>query len=222
MKKCNKLNQYLSDIKYISIPNVNTVADCLFVKKMTNGLFLFLGVIFSKYEKGKFTGSFYLSKVTIFSAVWDDIPQNSYKRVASFLKEDERPLFLSEDYCKEGMVDGWWNIDDNDSIMSFKSTVDLVETRFLNQDNLFESIWNSTEIRNLDKLSENVITEIINRKGDVDKLLKLKKNKICDEWFEIAASVLSNTGGNVTDLLIKRLSSDAWRKTFIRKSIETA
>ncbi|MDR2275478.1 MAG: hypothetical protein LBF27_31520 [Sphingobacterium sp.] len=219
MKKCNTLNQYLGDIKYINIPNVNSVADCLFVKKMTNGLFLFLGVIFSKYEKGKFTGNFYLSKVTIFSAVWDDIPPNSYKRVSTFLKEEERLLFLSKDYCKQGMVDGWWNIGDNDSIMNFKSTVDLVETRFLNQDKLFESIQNSVELRNLDELSENVIIEIISSKGNVDKLLDVKKNKINNEWFEVAKSVLSVAGGNLTEPLIKRLASDAWRKTFIRKSI---
>ncbi|MNK15618.1 hypothetical protein D3C87_337650 [compost metagenome] len=220
MKKCDKLNQYLADIKFISIPNVNSVADCLFVKKLTNGLFLFLGVIFSKYEKGKFTGNFYLSKVTIFSAVWDDIPPNSYKRVSIFLKEEERSLFLHEDYCKKGMVDGWWNIDYNDSIMNFKNAVNLVETRFLNQDNLFESIQNSVELRNLDELSENVIIKIIGSKGDEDKLLDVIKNKINSKWFEVAKSVLSHAGENVTEPLIKRLASDAWRKTFIRKSIE--
>lgn len=222
MKKCDKLNQYLDDIKYISIPNVNSVADCLFVKKLTNGLFLFLGVIFSKYEKGKFTGNFYLSKVTIFSAVWDDIPVNSYKRVSTFLKEGERSLFLSEDYCKQGMIDGWWDMDDNNSIMNFKNAVDLVEMRFLNQDNLFESVQDSVEVRSLDELSENVIAEIMSRKGGVDELLDVKKNKINEEWFEVAESVLSAAGENATEPLIKRLASDAWRKTFIRKSIENA
>lgn len=220
MKKCNKLNQYLVDLKYINVPIVNSVADCLFVKKVTNGLFLFLGITFSRYEKENFTGSFYLSKVTIFSAVWGDIPRNSYKRISTFLKEEERLLSLSEDYCKQGMVDGWWSIDDTYSISNFKKTVDLTEERFLSQDNLFDSIEHSTEIQRLDELSENVITEIVSNRVDIDKLLKVQKNKINTKWFKGAEAILSATNENVTEQLTKRLASDAWRKTFIRKSIE--
>jgi hypothetical protein len=38
-------------------------------------------------------------------------------------------------------------------------------------------------------------------------------------WFESAESVLSAADLNVTEQLIKRLASDAWRKVLIRKSI---
>jgi hypothetical protein len=189
------------------------------VKKLTNGLFLFLGVIFSKHEKGKFTGHFYLSKITVFSAVWDDIPQNSYKRISAFLKEDERLLFLSKEYCKPGMVDGWWNIDNDKSIVNFMNSVSLAETRFLNQDNLFENVQNSIEVRNLDELSENVIAKVIDDKKDIVRLLEVQKNMINIVWFESAESVLSAADLNVTEQLIKRLASDAWRKVLIRKSI---
>jgi len=95
MKKCDKLHQHLAELGYINVPNINSVVDCLFVKKLANGLFFFWGLTFSRYEKGNFTGSFYLSKVTIFSAVWDDIPPSSYRRISTLLSEEERPLFLS-------------------------------------------------------------------------------------------------------------------------------
>jgi len=116
------------------------------------------------------------------------------------------------------MVDGWWNLDDTVSITNFRNTVDLTEPRFLNQDSLFESVDESIEIRKLDELSENVLTKIVQDKGGVNKLLKVQKNKISTEWFEIAKAVLSAANENITEQLVKRLASDAWRKTFIRKS----
>ncbi|WP_156305429.1 calponin homology domain-containing protein [Sphingobacterium endophyticum] len=218
MKKCDKLRQRLAELRYINVPNINSAADCLFVKKLTNGLFLFLGVTFSRYVKESFTGSFYLSKITIFSAVWDDIPPSSYRRISTLLSEDERPLFLTEEYCNPGMVDGWWNLDDTASVANFRNTVDLTEPRFLNQDRLFESIDESIEIRKLDELSEKVVIKIVQDKGDVNKLLKVQKNKIGAEWVEIAEATLSAANENITDQLVKRLASDAWRKTLIRKT----
>ena len=150
--------------------------------------------------------------------MWDDIPPSSYRRISTLLSEDERFLFLTEEYCKPGMVDGWWNLDDTASVANFRNIVDLTEPRFLNQDRLFESIDESIEIRRLDELSENVVIKIVQDKGDVNKLLKVQKNKIGAEWVGIAEAVLSAANENITDQLVKRLASDAWRKTLIRKT----
>jgi hypothetical protein len=99
------------------------------------------------------------------------------------------------------------------------NSVSLAETRFLNQDNLFENVQNSIEVRNLDELSENVIAKVIDDKKDIVRLLEVQKNMINIVWFESAESVLSAADLNVTEQLIKRLASDAWRKVLIRKSI---
>lgn len=121
--------------------------------KPINDLFLTLGIESSKFYKGKFSGSFYLSKNLTWSYMPPSFPREAYKRISSFLDDSERMILLSSEYTEPGVVDAWWNYN-TENISNFSRTIQLTEPRFLAQDNLLKKISNcpdTEEIRTIVK-----------------------------------------------------------------------
>ena len=135
----------LTKLGYREFNDTITGAYGLFVKRITPNFFLTLGFTKSRFYDSRFTADFYLSKTTIWSAIWGDIPRQSFERVGSFLTKEERAFYLDEDQQEVG-GDAWWQADRDGDIHKFIETIKITQERFLSQDRLFGNIENSVEI----------------------------------------------------------------------------
>jgi hypothetical protein len=209
----------LNKLGYILLKDIDSGANGLYGKLISPDLFLTLGLVISRYYDAKFTASFYLSKTTIWSAIWGDIPRDSYERVSVFLTREEREIFLSEEYTQEGVVDAWWN-DSVDSISSFVNTVKITENRFIEQNDLLDRIEKSAEVNRLQDLSFQVIKQVNSSKnGEIFNYKFIPAKGIGDiplEWFETAERVLLVEGEILNVNTVKRLAADAWTQEYIR------
>jgi hypothetical protein len=208
----------LEEIGYCYIKDSLTGADGLFIKKIKNDFFLSLGLIISRYHNSTFTGSFYLSKSTRWSSLWDDIPGESYVRIAKFLTKKERQFYLEDDYKKEGIVDAWWNWENSAVSNQFIEVVKIAEDRFLGQQNLFIDIDKSKEVSKFKKLSSEV-TKLVERGIDDTMEYRFVPNKSIDnipvDWFKAAESILIANDEILNGNTVKLLGADAWRQQYI-------
>ena len=65
-------------------------SDGLFIKSLSEGFYLTLGLIISRNFGSRFTGSYYLAKCVSWDAVWGDIPPNSYRRIGHFITDEKK------------------------------------------------------------------------------------------------------------------------------------
>ena len=216
-----KIQSKLIEFGYTEVSDSISVADLLYVKIVNHKLYLSLGLTLSNYYDSRFTGAFYLSKTTIWSAIWGDIPKKSYARIGRFLGIHEKEKLLSEEFNKVGINDAWWNGDDDNSINNFLSAVAITERRFLEQSDLIFQIDNSHSVDELYMLSQNVIKEVNNfEKGNFEyQYLPTKPIKgIPEIWFMCAESVLDRSKVILNKKTVLRLAGDAWRQNIMLKS----
>ncbi|TDQ11563.1 hypothetical protein [Pedobacter metabolipauper] len=190
-------------------------ADGLFAKLLENDLFLTLGFTISNLYEARFTASFYLSKTTIWAALWGDIPRDCYKRIGHFLTRDERKMLLKNE--DGNTSDVWWNYND-DSIESFITAIKITEQRFLSQPGILDKIESSSIVYKLQSLSKEVIRKYLNIQSEnlVYDFTSRKKVDIDVEWFELAEEVLIERNEIVNPYTINRLAADAWRQNYLR------
>lgn len=205
----------LNKLGYIQLKDTNGVSDGLYAKIIGDDFFLTLGLVISRYYDAKFTASFYLSKTTIWSAMWGDIPKDSYKRVGSFLTKEERKALLSDEDVQERINDAWWN---DDSISDFITTIRITENRFLQQVDLLNKIEMSSEVKKLAFFSSQVIKELNN--GQDIYMYSFTPKKEFDgiplQWFEAAERVLFKESAILNANTVRRLAIDAWRQNYIK------
>lgn len=206
----------LLKLGYTEIKDSITGAQGLFVKVMDRNFYLTLGMEISNLYDTKFTASFYLSKTTEWAVIWGDIPNESYKRVGIFLTKEERILYLDEEHNEEGVLDAWWDAVREGDYPKFIEVVKITEPRFLGQEDLFNKIENSQEVK---KMADNVIDvfKVINKGVDESFSYQfLPKNKIDDiptEWFKAAEMILTQKEGILNHYTVKNLAGDAWRQS---------
>lgn len=218
-KLVNQTKGELNKLGYVELKDTVSGSNGLFGKLIDNSLFLTLGLVTSRYYDLKFTASFYLSKTTIWSAMWGDIPKDSYERISVFLTKDERKLLLPEEYTSEGVVDAWWN-DDLKSISNFISIVKIAESRFVGQIDMLKRVENSIDVNKLMHLSRQVIMEMNVFKHEDNFDYKFIPTKNIDdiplEWFKTAERILFSEKAILNVNTVKRLAVDAWRQVYIR------
>jgi len=212
----------LSKLGYTQIKDSVNGSDGLFAKLVANDLYLTLGLIISRFYDAKFTASYYLSKSTIWSAVWGDIPRDCYSRVSAHLTKEERYTLLSEEYTHEGVVDGWWD-DSGDSITGFITTIKITESRFLGQLDLIDRIEKSVEVSHLKYLSSQLFKEIQNDEEEfIYHFIPLKNiANIPSIWFKAAERVLFKEKSILNVNTVKRLAADAWRQKCIEDTLSS-
>lgn len=211
-----KIQDKLIELGYIGVSDSASAADLLYIKRVENKFYLTLGLTISNYYDTRFTGAFYLSKSTIWSAIWGDIPKKSYVRIGKFLQPNERRELLSDEFNKVNVMDAWWDGDDDNSINSFISAVEITEKRFINQPNLFLDIENSNTVNEIYTLSQKVIKELGNVEDD-SFVYKFVSDKpilgIPKKWIMSAEKVLSDSNNTITNRnTVVRLAVDAWRQ----------
>jgi hypothetical protein len=188
----------------------------LFIKPLSNGFLLTLGLEMSRLYDSRFTASYYLSKTTRWGATWGDIPDECYRRIGRFLTMQERKLYLDEEYNKEGVIDAWWNANQDGAFENFFRVLEITEPRFLEQENLLSKIQNSSEVRELVSYSSEVIALVVDGKIPVQYDYKFIPDAPLDdvpiEWFKAAEITLSKEGRILNSNNVKKLGSDAWRQ----------
>lgn len=217
-KLLNKVRERLIRMGYNEMRDTITAAEGLFIKRLPPVFYLSLGFTISRFYESRFTAAYYLSKTTLWAATWGDIPQEAYKRVGVFLSSEERALYLDAEYGIAEGSDAWWSGDKDQDIFNFLETIRLSESRFLGQDNLFQKVESSVEVK---ELVDHVlgVFEIID-KGENDKyeyqFIPEKKQIIPIEWFKAAEVALKNKGGILNKNTVMRLAADAWRQRNIK------
>lgn len=202
---------------YIYFNDAVTGAEALFIKKVRPNYFLSLGFTISNFYDSRFTATFYLSKTTLWGAIWGDIPRNSYIRVGQLLNEYERTILLDTEFNQEGVVDAWWLTTDQE-IKNFLKALDLAELRLLADRNLFNEIEKSSEVNKLAEYSALVISMVPNiKRGDstLKNYFQQCLEKVPAEWINVAEQVIRLKGGILNKNTVSRLASDAWRQNFL-------
>jgi hypothetical protein len=206
----------LTELGYQEFKDTQTGASGLFIKLINEDYYLTLGLTISRFYNTRFTASYYLSKTTRWSAVWGDIPKESYQRIGHFLTKEERQLLLDEEHNKEGVTDAWWSSNDEQEISKFFRTIELTEKRFLNQKNLFSKIESSSEVIKLVSYSFRVIALVTEGKTPEQYEYQFTPNKPIDDvpliWFKAAEISLIDQGGILNQNTVKLLAVDAWRQ----------
>ncbi|WP_184551106.1 hypothetical protein [Mucilaginibacter sp. FT3.2] len=208
----------LSSLGYQYVTDSITAAQGLYIKKVDDSLFLSLGLTISRHFDNIFTASYYLSKTTTWAAVWGDMPNESYVRIGHFLTQEEREKLLDEQHSKIGIRDAWWDANDTNSLKYFFEAVSITESRFLSQPNLFDSVKNSVEIRNMDELAKGVIS-MVNSNSYEDALYKFIPLKPVDnipiEWFKAAELMIKDRRAILNENTVKRVAADAYRQSIV-------
>ena len=203
---------------YLHFKDTVTGAQGLYVKYI-NELYLTLGLTISRYYDSMFTASYYLSKVTVWGAVWGDIPKNSYQRVGLSLTKDERQLLLDHEYAKDGVRDAWWNINDQNAIENFLETIRITESRFLSQSDLAKQVQDSKDVNLLDQLVKMTSTIIKSFKLNEYSYEYLPSKPIDDipiEWFKAAERAIIDEKAILNANTVKRLAADAYRQKILQ------
>lgn len=206
----------LLELGFQELKDTISGASGLFAKHLHDDFFLTLGLTISNYYDSRFTASFYLSKTIRWSSVWDDIPLESYRRIGRFLSVDERKNLLDMSFNLEKEGDAWWDGSDELQIANFLKTVAITEGRFLGQENIFDKIESSSEVKLLHRYSSGVIALVSQNKLPLEYHYKYMPNRIIDdiplEWFKAAELVLLENKGILNVDTVKLLASDAWHQ----------
>jgi len=202
---------------YIFFQEPISSAQGFFSKKLDNGFYLTLGLTISTYMESNFTGTFYYSKTTRWSAVWDDIPEESYERPGSLMSIEERKVYFGIE--NEQLRDYWWDGFDDSSVASFIEVIKLTESRFYEDQLLTKKIDDSLIVSQL----KNYADEVKKLVSDIEKLnftysyLPDKEIKrIPMRWFKASEYVLKKQNGILNKNMVKNLASDA----FIQSTID--
>lgn len=209
-----EIEQRLTTLGYRKVILGSSVADTLYLKVIDDQLYLTLGFTYSNFNLGKFTAAFYLSKITDWGSVWDDIPPESYERIGSFLEASERLELLEEEYTKNGVVDSWWDMNDISALDKFLKAVQITEDRFLAQPGMILKVKQSSAVNELSRLSLLVIEEVSNNDDTFNYRFIPKKAKpgIGEEWFKAAERVLILDKGEISSNYVAMLAYDAFRQ----------
>lgn len=217
-KLISLLKPDLEKLGFIQIKDTITGSQGLFVKKLHKDFYLTLGLIIHRYYDSAFTGAFYLSKTTRWSSIWGDIPKESYKRPGYLLTDSERTVYSETEINAKEIYDIWWDGKDKDSLSQFLNVIQITESRFLNQTDLFTKVELSTEVNLLSKYSHKV-KELINEKSIINRAYKFLPTKEIDNipiiWFMAAEVVLTDENGILNSNTVKLLAADAYRQYLV-------
>ena len=207
----------LEKLGYSLLKDSISGAQGLFGKKLSNGMYLTLGMTIHRFYDDAFTGNFYLSKTTDWAACWGDIPKNCYKRPGYFLSQEELA------FMKEKAPDIWWSGFNEDSVSSFIEVVEKTEPRFLSQEGLMEKIEHSSDVNMLYETSRRMKDIVLNGEIMNESFQFLPKRNIDDipmEWFKAAETVLLERGELLNLNAVKGWASAAYHQFILDKNFE--
>ena len=209
----------LIKLSYKEFKDSITGADGLFIKRIDHDFFLTIGMNKSRLYDWGFTAELYLSKCTIWGAVWGDIPGGSYVRVGTFLTKEQRLLYLDSEYqILDG--DAWWQADRDGDFQKFFETLKIMEEHLLNQGELLRKIDSSIEVRELVDQATAVFKILDNGTSDEIDYKFIPKKEIDGipmVWFKAAEMVLMKEGYILNKNTVNRLAADAWRQKKMRE-----
>lgn len=142
-----ELTKKLAEIGYEKYP---AISDLYFVKSIGDGFYNILFITFHRYDKGAFTGDFFLSLYPsfLYEELWKK--RRSYRvRVARNLDLDERKSLLNPQYNNIDIsgADGWWYLHDEAAVNHFVKAVSCAEPRFISRPNLHQEVLNNVCLR---------------------------------------------------------------------------
>lgn len=207
----------LEKLGYLYLKDSISGAQGLFGKKISNEMYLTLGLTIHRFYDDAFTGSFYLSKTTEWAACYGDIPKECYKRPGYFLSKEEL------DFMNQKAPDIWWSGLNEDSVASFVNLIQKTESRFLSQEGLIKRIEKSTNVDILYKRSLWVKRLVANRTPDIQYNFLPQKNidNIPMDWFKAAEIVLAECEVLLKNQTVKGLAADAYRQYLLDTRISS-
>ncbi|WP_286776784.1 hypothetical protein [Sphingobacterium sp. UBA2074] len=218
-KLTSKVKAPLEILGYTYFKESISGAQGFFSKKLENGFYLTLGLTIHRYMDSEFTGAYYYSRTTRWSAVWGDMPEESYKRPGFFMSKEERKAYFHTE--NENLRDYWWDGFDDSSIASFVEVIKLTETRLFENTELTKKIEESLSVSQL----KNYAVEVKKLVNNIDKL-NLSYSYLPDkeidgipiQWFKASEFVLKEQNGIINKNTVKNLASDAFIQSVLDKA----
>lgn len=105
-----------------------------------------LGFFESTLRGDRVTAEFALGAHTSIIQAFPDMPRARH-RVAHFLTADERAELLDPEFCRSGVVDGWWLGRTPENVQRILAAIDTCAPRFLAQEDLLGEIARSARHR---------------------------------------------------------------------------
>jgi len=134
------------------------------------------------------------------------------------LTDSERTIYSETEINAKEIYDIWWDGKDKDSLSQFLNIIQITESRFLNQTDLFTKVELSTEVNLLSKYSHKV-KELINEKSIMNRAYKFLPTKEIDNipiiWFMAAEVVLTDENGILNSNTVKLVAADAYRQYLV-------
>lgn len=209
----------LERLGFVEFKNTISGAQGFFAKKINLDYYLTLGLVIHRYYESAFTGDYYFSKTTQWGACWGDIPNDSYKRPAFLLTDNERVKYQPDNPNSKNIFDIWWNGDDENSIMDFINTIKVTEPRLINNQDLIFQIENSKDVNELYLGSQRV--KFLVDKNKLSDSFNFIPDKEIDNipliWFKSAEKVLIENGGILNVNTVKMLAADSYRQHVLDK-----
>ena len=212
------IRQNLSDNHFVEFDGRFDGAKVLFVKGVREDFFLSIGITYSNLIPYHFTCDFYLSQTTRWSALWGDMPHESYERPGKFLNVAERTQYLNDNFATKGIIDVWWDGKKEEEVHNFNKVLDITIPRFLNQTELYSKIRESNEISILRNLAQKVIFKVKNNFVDSESSYEGQK-LIPSIWYSVAEYILQTEKMVVNKDTICDLAIDAYRQYVVNSCI---
>lgn len=185
-----ELAKKLQEIGYEKYP---VISDLHFVKYVGNGFYNVLFITFHRFDKGAFTGDFFLSLYpsSLYEEGWKR-RRNYSARVARYLSVAERKNLLNhtQNIVDRTAWDGWWYQDDENTIDNFIKAITYSEPRFLAVENIHQGVLENVRLRwhynmEIRPIIELVYSQEIDNK-EYQYLPATDPDKIGMSWFKAA------------------------------------
>lgn len=219
-KLISRVKISLEKLGYSFFKESITGAQGFFSKKLENGFYLSLGLTIDRYSDEAFCGTFYYSKTVRWSAVWGDIPDESYIRPGHLLSEIERKDYFNTN--NKNLYDYWWNGFEDLSIAHFVEIIKLTEVRLLNNNYLKNRIEDSIDVSKLSNYSSEVkktVVKITSLNSSYSFIPDKEIDRIPMEWFKAAEYTLKKHKGILNKNTVKSLAADAFIQNILDNKI---
>ncbi|MDD1515916.1 hypothetical protein [Priestia megaterium] len=189
--------------------------EILIYRKKVADKFLSIGFSFYRFEPNKFFLDFYLSDSCIFGLLFADFPSNAYKRLTDLLTEDQKEKLKLDDL-------EFMDINDlnEEYIKNLIFYIEKAEHLFLEQENLFEEIDNSTDLKKRNLIVNEVFNAWKNSELNIEQEVSKYQSKIkileLRELFQTAMVMLKEKKvEEINNELAYDIALDAYRRNLL-------
>lgn len=219
-----EIKQSLQDQGYRCAPGTNFGATALLFKRIhqSRPLLLMVAVQFSRAYDDAFTGNLCVSRTLRWSYRPADCPTDMSVPIADYLRPDERSLLLDDELCgPQDVMRGWWRGFRRTNVARFIETVNTIEPRVIQREQLLAQVEHSAALAQWSMLRKNVEQRIRNGRSAPHSVQSdsatprysgLRHELMNEGWVEAAEEVTRESNFHIEnpEAFVRNLAQEAW------------